>query len=67
MKKLRSFMRQSLRGNGLNNNRGQGTAEYVLLLVIVVALVVMFRGKIKDAMSSKTDEVSQGISGFSGE
>ena len=53
-KSLRKFM---------GNESGQGTAEYVLLLVIVVSLVVIFKEKIKSAISEKTDEVKSSIMG----
>ena len=57
MKKLRSFMRRTL-----HDQKGQGTAEYVLLLVIVVALVLMFKGKITNWMHSTTDNINTNIS-----
>lgn len=43
---------------------GQGTAEYVLLAAIVVALVVMFKDKIRGAMSSQIDKVGGQIENF---
>jgi Flp pilus assembly pilin Flp len=39
----------------------QGATEYILLLVVVVALVIMFKGKITDALKGKTDELSTGM------
>ena len=39
----------------------QGMAEYVLLIVIVLAVFAMFKGKIVKAISDKTDSVSSGI------
>lgn len=40
---------------------GQGTAEYVLLIAIVVGLVIMFKDKIKSALSNKISEIEGGI------
>jgi Flp pilus assembly pilin Flp len=39
----------------LKNQKGQGTAEYILLLVIVVGLVVMFKDKISKTVAGKID------------
>lgn len=43
----------------------QGATEYILLLVIVVAVAVIFKDKIKEVISSKTAEVGSQIQGFS--
>ena len=43
---------------------GQGTAEYVLITVAIVGLAIVFKEKIKTAMSSKLDNLSGLISGF---
>ena len=40
---------------------GQGTAEYVLLIAIVVALVIMFRERITGLVSDKLGQISQGF------
>ncbi len=37
------------------NERGQGATEYILLLVVVVAIVLIFKEKIKSAV---TDQIS---------
>jgi len=58
MSKFRNFLRKFRKSES-----GQGTAEYVLLLVIVVSLVVIFKDKIKSAISEKTDEVKSSIMG----
>jgi Flp pilus assembly pilin Flp len=49
-----------------NDESAQGAAEYVLLLVVVVALVMLFRNKISAAFSGKLDTLSSDISGFTG-
>jgi Flp pilus assembly pilin Flp len=45
---------------------GQGATEYILLLVVVVALVILFKGKIYATISSKLDELSGNIQSFQG-
>lgn len=62
MKKFKSFSK-----NLLKNKRGQGATEYILLLVVVVALVMLFKEKIKTTMDGKLTELSDKISGFQGE
>jgi Flp pilus assembly pilin Flp len=46
---------------------GQGATEYILLLVVVVALVVLFKDKIKSTMDTKLGELQGSISGFKGD
>ncbi len=48
--------------NLLKNKSGQGATEYILLLVVVVALVLMFKNQIKTTMDSKISEL-QGMIG----
>lgn len=43
---------------------GQGGTEYVLLLVVVVALVMIFREKIQETMTNKVGELSDSIMQF---
>lgn len=59
MKKLKNFATKLW-----NDESGQGTAEYVLLIAIVVGLVVMFREKITKAVTGQVDKVSGQIQGF---
>jgi Flp pilus assembly pilin Flp len=47
----------------INNEKGQGTAEYVLLLVIVVALAFAFKGKITSMLESWTTQVDTSAQG----
>jgi Flp pilus assembly pilin Flp len=56
MKKLKNFA-QTL----WNDEGGQGTAEYVLLIAIVVGLVIMFKDKIIGLVKGKLDQVGQGF------
>lgn len=50
--------------NLLKDESGQGATEYILLLVVVVALAMMFRGKITEALKEKLDELGGAIGGF---
>jgi Flp pilus assembly pilin Flp len=43
---------------------GQGATEYILLLVVVVALALMFRGKITTALQDKLAELGSAIGAF---
>ena len=43
---------------------GQGTAEYVLILVGVVGLAIMFRNKIGQIVSTKMGQIGDKISSF---
>lgn len=62
MKRLRDFSKRLTK-----NQSGQGMVEYILLLVVVVAIVVLFKNQIKEAVSGKIDELKTAIGGFSGE
>ncbi len=42
----------------------QGATEYILLLVIVVAIAMLFKDRIKSIVSSKIEDVGQGIGSF---
>lgn len=48
-----------------NDESGQGATEYILLLVVVVALALMFRTKITETLSAKLDELGSAIGAFS--
>lgn len=50
--------------NLAKDESGQGATEYILLLVVVVALAMMFRGKITEALKEKLDELGSAIGGF---
>ncbi len=55
--KYLSNLRTRLRANLINNKKGQGATEYILLLVVVVGLVLAFKKPIMDAMNKKTDDL----------
>ncbi len=59
MNKLKSFARRFM-----NDESGQGMAEYVLLIVVVVTVAFLFRGKITDMVSKKMDNVSGEFQNF---
>ncbi len=50
----------------LTNEKGQGMTEYILLLVMVVGLVVLFKGQITEIIKQKVTDLSSDISGFNG-
>ncbi|RYZ86151.1 MAG: hypothetical protein EOP06_15030 [Proteobacteria bacterium] len=61
MKSFKSFSKKMLK-----NQSGQGATEYILLLVVVVALVIMFKGQIKSAFEGKVGELKDSIGNFNG-
>ncbi len=50
--------------NIIKDESGQGTTEYVLLLVVLVALAMIFKNQIKDMVASKIDEIKGGMGTF---
>ncbi len=61
MKNVASLMKKLWK-----DESGQGATEYVLLVVVVVALVMLFRTRIYDALSEKLGTLAQDIIGFQG-
>jgi Flp pilus assembly pilin Flp len=53
MKRLKNFAKRLVK-----DESGQGTAEYVLLLAIVVGALVMFGGPLKEKIKAKWESVS---------
>ncbi|NCN95278.1 MAG: hypothetical protein GW917_00985 [Bdellovibrionales bacterium] len=45
---------------------GQGATEYILLLVIVVAVAFLFKNKITQVIGDKLQELGDSIAGFTG-
>lgn len=62
MKKLKNISKKLLK-----NERGQGATEYILLLVVVVALVMMFKDRISSTVKDKMSELQGSISGVTSE
>jgi len=48
--------------NLIKDQSGQGATEYILLLVVVVALVLLFQKQIKETVASKISDLSGKIS-----
>lgn len=42
----------------------QGATEYILLLVVVVAIAFIFKNKIREIVTGKLDSISGDIQGF---
>lgn len=59
MKKLTTLAK-----NLWNDESGQGATEYILLLVVVVGLAVLFKGKIMEIVGGKLGELQTNIGGF---
>ncbi len=57
MKKFSSFCKKFL-----NDESGQGMAEYILLLVIVIGVVMLFKGQFTTIISTKISDISSGMS-----
>ncbi len=47
----------------VKDESGQGSAEYILLIALVVAVIMMFGPRIKTAISNKTGELEGQIQG----
>ncbi len=56
-----SNLRNRLRKNLINNKRGQGATEYILLVAVVVGIVMMFGGAIKKRLTGATDTLGNNI------
>ena len=59
MKKLKSTVLQLWK-----DESGQGTAEYVLILVAVVGLAIIFRDKIGTMLRERISTLSDKVTGF---
>lgn len=59
MKKLTALFK-----NLAKDESGQGATEYILLLVVVVGLAMVFKGKIMEVVNAKLEEIGGSIGGF---
>jgi hypothetical protein len=59
MNKFRNFSKKLFK-----NRSGQGATEYILLLVVVVAMVILFKGRIKDALNTQLEKLDSGMAGI---
>ncbi len=55
--KFLNNLRNRMRKNMLSNERGQGATEYILLLVVVIGLMVAFKGEITGKFKDATSKV----------
>lgn len=44
---------------------GQGATEYILLLVVIVAVVLLFGGEIRETVATKMGDLASQITSFS--
>jgi hypothetical protein len=56
MKKLTTFCK-----NLWKDESAQGATEYIILLIVVVALVILFKGKITGLMGDKLAELDKAL------
>lgn len=47
----------------INDETGQSTTEYILMLAVVVTIAVKFKSTIGDVMTSATDKIKAQIEG----
>ena len=59
--KFLSTIRNRMRANLVNNKKGQGATEYILLLVVIVGLVIAFGPKIKTMIGDKTKNLGEAM------
>lgn len=59
MKKIKEISKKLIQ-----DESAQGATEYILLLIVVVAIAMMFKDQIKSAVSDKLGELQGMISGF---
>jgi Flp pilus assembly pilin Flp len=59
MKNVKNFINKMIK-----DESGQGATEYILLLVVVVAIAMLFRKQITEIITSKLSDVGQQIGGF---
>lgn len=68
MRKLKNGLQSTFKKmkSTVSNRRGQGMVEYILLLVVVVALVMVFKDKIKSTVQGKIEQLGTDIGNFGG-
>ena len=64
--KLKNMIQKFKNIRFVRNEKGQGIIEYVLLAVVVLALVGIFRNKIRSALEERTESLGSEIKGFQG-
>lgn len=58
---LFTSLKNRLRKNLIKNEGGQGTTEYIMLVVVVIALIVIVGPRIKAKISEKMGQVETGM------
>lgn len=61
MKKIKEISKKLIQ-----DESAQGATEYILLLIVVVAIAMMFRERITEAVRGKLSDLSNSIGSFSG-
>ncbi|MGE0762792.1 MAG: Flp1 family type IVb pilin [Bdellovibrionales bacterium] len=56
---MRKFIKQLWQ-----DESAQGTSEYILLLVAIIAVAMLFKDKIRSVIEGKMGEVGSSIEGF---
>jgi len=64
--KLMNKVNKWLKNKKVSNQSGQGMTEYILLVVVILAVAALFKEKIKGAISEKMGTVSGEINSFNG-
>lgn len=59
MNKFKTFARRFIK-----DESGQGMAEYVLLIVVVIGVAFLFRDKIKEMVGNKMTQVGNEFNSF---
>jgi len=59
MKKIQNFAKELWK-----DESAQGTTEYILMLVVVVAIAIAFKDKILGVVKAKVDDLGGKIQGF---
>ena len=59
MQKLKGFFKKFIKSED-----GQGMTEYMLLLVLIIAIVALFRAPLQGAVEGKLSEIQERISSF---
>ncbi len=59
MKSVKNFIKRLIQ-----DESGQGATEYILLLVVVVAIAMLFKDQIMGVVRTKMSEISSTIGGF---
>jgi len=59
MKNIKNFIKRIIQ-----DESGQGAVEYILLLVVVVAIALLFKGQIMGLVQQKMADIGADISAF---